>query len=121
MSQSGQKATSARRCGMSVPPPGTDMRANSSFAPPAAARHRGLRGCLEEAVEDAYSAESTARRNCYIRQMGSHGSLKAEKRAPDADNTPVRRVVELDHPELEDLVPGVIEAGRLWCRAGCRS
>jgi hypothetical protein len=41
--------------------------------------------------------------------ISADGSLKAEK-VPDAGNSAVRQVVELDHPEFDDLVLAGVEA-----------
>lgn len=45
--------------------------------------------------------------------IGVDGSLKAGESVPQPDDPAVRRVIEFDHPELDDLVRGVVKTRRL--------
>lgn len=44
---------------------------------------------------------------------GSDGFVEGGERVSDAGDATVWQVIELDHPQFDDLVPSRIEAGRL--------
>jgi hypothetical protein len=55
-----------------------------------------------------------------LRRNGAARLVEGRERVSDADDPPVLRVVELDQPELDDLVLGMIEAGRLGIEQNAR-